>query len=69
MTVLETDETPDSARRYYVGALGAEGWSIEGDMAQDGLVMVRAVKDDRSLTVAIMEEGGVTKVTLMSGDE
>lgn len=65
VTLLEIDESPDSARRYYQAALEEQGWVIDVDTAGGDLIMMTASKDGRSLAVALSEEDGMTAATLL----
>jgi hypothetical protein len=69
MTLLVVDESADSARRFYTGALEDEGWLIEMDGASSDLMMLSASKGGRSLAVAITEVDGETTVTLIESSE
>lgn len=69
MTSLATDESTETARSYYVSALGEEGWAVEFEGAQGGLTMLHASKGGRMLAVAITEEAGETIVTLIESTE
>jgi len=61
LSVIESDQGTDALRTYYIGALGDQGWTIEGDSTKEGLTMVRAAKDDRVITLVIFEEEGTSK--------
>ena len=63
MTIFESEESPDSARRHLSNALTNEGWSIISDMSDEGLTMMTAEKDGREISVSILIDGDTTKIT------
>jgi hypothetical protein len=62
---LVVDETPESAKSYYPGALESEGWEVETNGASDELMIVSALKDGRRLQVIVSVENGVTTIKLI----
>ena len=64
-TTLVVDETPESAKSYYPGALESEGWEVTTNGASDELMIVSALKDGRRLQVSVSAENGVTTIKLI----
>ena len=64
-TTLVVDETPESAKSYYPGALESEGWEVKTNGASDELMIVSALKDGRRLQVIVSVENGVTTIKLI----
>jgi len=67
MAVFSSDEDTEAARSFYVGKLAEEGWEILADSDLDGISLVSAVKDGRDVAVAIEDNEGAARVTIIEG--
>ena len=66
LTVYETDDDLDAGRDLAVSQLERDGWSITSEQAQGDIMLMTAVKDGRTVNVAILDDGTNTKITLIA---
>ena len=62
--VLQTSDSPDNVANFYKQGLESTGFSLDNDMAVNGIISQTWTRDQLQIILVIMQQGGITQITV-----